>query len=176
MNGVIVGIDPGQKGAIAMLANDYLQVWDLKDCIKPTGTFNSLDPELLHMLILSMTLPRDEGVAIFCEESQTHKAAGTTSIKTARSVFDARGVMRAVFQMRGYEITYIQPQTWKRHLGLLRQDKFASVEKAEQIFPTSRDIFWKKHHKRDIPLDGRAEAALIAHYGYIKDSIRKSQL
>jgi len=175
MSKVIVGIDPGQKGAIAVIDNGNLQVYDLKVCIKPTGSFNSLDPSLFYVFVKKHVPHVLNDVVVFCEESQTHKIAGTTSIKTARAIFDARGVMRTVLQLQGFEVRYIQPQTWKRELGLLKQDKFASVEKAKQLFPESKDIFEKQHGTRNIPLDGRAEASLIAHYGFLVDSIRKAQ-
>ena len=46
MTDLIVGIDPGANGALATIDSDgWLEVYDLKDCIKPTGSFNSLDPK-----------------------------------------------------------------------------------------------------------------------------------
>ena len=167
MKKVIVGIDPGQKGAIAIIREGLpLEVYDLKPCYKPTGSFNSLDPERLYHLILRSIPQLHEGVAVFCEESQLRHGNG---IKTARPIYDSRGTMRTLLWLRKNELTYIQPQTWKRKFGLLKQDKFASCEKASELFPKSKHLFWKQHGKRELPLDGRAEAALIAHYGWLLD-------
>ena len=167
MKELIVGIDPGQKGALAVIGDGALQVYDLKPCYKKTGASNSLDPFLFNNLIFK-TLPPSVGeVMVFCEESQVIGGGGIKAgIKSLRSIFDARGVMRSVFWTWGYKINYIQPQVWKRALELLGHTKFDSVEKACQIFPESKNLFKKQYHGRFIPLDGRAEAALIAHYGW----------
>lgn len=55
------------------------------------------------------------------------------------------------------EPQYVTPQVWKKHFGL-SADKYASMEKATELFGT--DKYWKlKKH------EGVAEAALIALYG-----------
>jgi len=176
MKSVIVGIDPGQKGALAVLVDDLaLDVYDLKDCIKVTGSFRSLDPVLFNALVnraISHFEPED--IAIFCEEAQVMGGRGTKASNISmRSIYDSRGVMRSVFFPRGYQFTYIQPQSWKRYFGLLKQNKeettkenkARSVRKACEMFPEYKDFFTKPWRGKDIPLDGRAEASLIAFYG-----------
>ena len=167
MKEIIIGIDPGVRGAVAIIVNGALKVYDLQCCYKKTGASNSLNPSLFYKLITNHVPLMDDNVTVFCEESQVIGGGGIrASIKSLRSIFDARGVMRAVLWTRGYEINYVQPQNWKRALKLLGHTKFDSVEKACQVFPESKNLFWKTRAKRDIPLDGRAEAALIAHYGW----------
>jgi len=177
MTELIVGIDPGQRGAIAVIGDGALKVYDLKPCYKKTGASNSLDPDLFNDLAIQVITSRN--ATVFCEESQVIGGGGIkASSKSLRSIFDARGVMRTVFWFQDYKVHYVQPQVWKRALKLLGQDKSASVEKACQVFPESKDQFKKQYHGRFIPLDGRAEAALIAHYGWCaehNDSQRKTK-
>ena len=180
MKSVIVGIDPGQKGALAVLIDGALDVYDLKDCIKETGSFRSLDPVLFNALV-NRAIPYEyepEEVAIFCEESQVMGGCGIkASSKSMRSIYDSRGVMRSVFYPRGWEFTYVQPQNWKRYFGLLKQDKAQSVKKACELFPEYKDFFTKQWRGGTVLLDGRAEASLIAYYGYLilKGEIRNGK-
>lgn len=162
MKRVIVGIDPGQKGAIAVFGPDGLDVRDLKPCFVETGTFKSLDPVRLSNL-LGMTIPyAPSDVIVYCEESTLHPKNG---VMTYRAVFDARGVLRAVCALRGLEVQFVPPATWKRHHKLLRADKAGSVERITEFYPDYENLFVKQYRGREIPLDGRAEAALIALYG-----------
>ena len=171
---IIVGIDPGQNGALATLVDGRLSIWDLKPRYKPTGTFNSLDPlEFVKLVGSAIDYEYEpEDVAVFCEESQNYLKDG---VKTARPIFDSRGVMRAVFCPRGYNIEFVDPKVWKKHFGLLKEKKSEetpeerkekSVKKACEMFPLDKDFFTRpKRGGGTMMLDGRAEAALIAYYG-----------
>jgi crossover junction endodeoxyribonuclease RuvC len=55
----------------------------------------------------------------------------------------------------------VAPAIWKKHFGL-STDKDASRALAGQTFPDQADL-WKLKKQ-----DGRAEAALIALYGWVK--------
>ncbi len=123
----IVGIDPGQKGAIAVFNPDGLDIWDLKPLITETGSFNSLDAVKLSELIQSAIYRDPSEVAVFCEESLIVHGNG---IKTARPIFDSRGVMRSVFALHGITAQFVSPHAWKKHFGLAKAEKSASVEKA----------------------------------------------
>ena len=161
---VIVGIDPGAKGAMAVIAGGSLDVYDLKNCITETGTFKSLDPVLFNQLVVK-AIPYEyevEDVVVFCEESLICHGNG---IKTARPIFDTRGGIRAVMLQRGYVFKYVAPKDWKRYFGLLKKEKSVSVEKACELFPAHKTLFTKQWREKELLLDGRAEAALIARYG-----------
>ena len=163
----IISIDPGQKGAFTVLGPDGLDIWDLKDCYDQTTGFNSLDPLKFNQMV-DLAIPANCGqVDVFCEESLLVHGNG---IKTARSVFDARGVLRTVLALRGYGMQFIPPKTWKKHFGLLKSDKTASVSKAIELLPEYADFFQKQYRGRTIDLDGRAEAALIALYAKTKNT------
>jgi hypothetical protein len=167
-NNIVIGIDPGAKGALAVLVDGFLDLYDLKDCYADTGSFRSLDPVLFNAL-LGRVIPHwyiPAVVTIYCEESQVMGGCGIkASSKSIRSVYDSRGVMRSVFCPRAWKINYVQPQNWKRYFGLLKQDKAASVDEACKLFPAYTNLFTKQWRGKTVLLDGRAEASLIAYYG-----------
>ena len=86
-----IGVDPGQNGAVATLDSEgHLAIWDMKNAYSKITGFNSLDPIKFNMVIDS-AIPGDcDQVEVFCEESLLVHGNG---IKTARSVFDSRGVL-----------------------------------------------------------------------------------
>ena len=61
----------------------------------------------------------------------------------------------------GYEMHYATPASWKKHFKLSK-DKGVSRATASQRFPQNAELF------KRVKDDGRAEAALIALYGYEK--------
>lgn len=61
--------------------------------------------------------------------------------------------------MLGARIVWVQPATWKKHLGLIGCDKSASIEMARELFPSLADQLKTKSS------DGRAEALLIGWWG-----------
>jgi len=164
---ILVGVDPGQKGAIAVFGPDGLDIRDLKKCYSVTGNFNGLDPVKFSRLIDSMIPYNPTSVIVYCEESILKS---NTGIKTARSVYDSRGVLRSVFSLRNIELRFVAPVTWKRYFGLLKKDKEASIEKILEFHPDYRHLFYKNSRRGgEIALDGRAEACLIALHSWKKE-------
>jgi crossover junction endodeoxyribonuclease RuvC len=63
----------------------------------------------------------------------------------------------------GLDYTMVTPQAWKRQAGLIGADKVDSVVLARKFWPEHSDMF--KYKTAD---EGRAEAALIARYGWMQ--------
>lgn len=61
----------------------------------------------------------------------------------------------------------VTPQMWKKAMGI-GKDKRESVEKAVELFPDSAYMFYGP---RGGLIDGNAEAALIAYYGYSMEEL-----
>jgi hypothetical protein len=57
----------------------------------------------------------------------------------------------------------VTPQAWKKQAGLIKASKGASVDLARELWPDNSDDF--KYKTAD---EGRAEAALIARYGWVQ--------
>lgn len=139
---MILGIDPGVKGAFAMLDTRENRV----TCTDMPDTTAALVELILNLPPLA-----------FCviEKPFYPQMIG---IRNAAKIAEAYGAIKASLVWRGIPAHETRPAEWKAALGL-SASKSASREKAGMIFPDDAEQ-WKliKH-------DGRAEAALIAWYG-----------
>lgn len=139
---MILGIDPGRSGALALFDKTALSVTvhDMPDTI--TG---------LHNLLCSFPPVKFAVV----EKPFYPRIVGTKNVAVMAENY---GVLRGALQWRDTPTYDVRPDEWKRALNL-SPDKAASRRKADQIFPDSADQ-WTR-----VKDDGRAEAALIAWYG-----------
>ena len=71
------------------------------------------------------------------------------------------GVIKGVLQSLSVPFSLVTPQEWKKFYHLSK-DKNKSRSTATNLFPKNSEDFQRKKD------DGRAESALIAHYGYYK--------
>lgn len=154
---MIVGIDPGITGAIVPLLNG--QVFEVVDMpvirVKyKKGWRNRIDPvALFHQLAEYQA--EDE---IVLEEVQAQGRNGSVAnFGLGRSY----GVIETAIACNWFPaVSTVRPQVWKKALGLT-SDKKESLALARELF--GRDWFPLEKH------DGRAEAALIAHWYRTKD-------
>lgn len=159
---VVVGIDPGKRGAIAWVDADtrsLLAVADvpLTGLSIETSTTEVVDGDALAEL-------RDWGpnpIAIIIERAQAipQKSSRQGVSSSANFNFGANwGALRAGF-CRGAPVHDVMSAKWKRDVGL-SNDKALSLGRARQIWPKQAAMCM--HRAMD---DGRAEAALLADYG-----------
>lgn len=148
----IIGIDPGQKGAIALLTPSN-QIAAMRDM--PT-----LDNRISAPLLADILTPLQPHVDI-CIIEDVHampKQGVTSSFNFGRGL----GVLEGVALGAGIPVRYVTPAKWKKALGLTA-DKDASRRRACELWPGQSAMFAR------VKDDGRAEAALIAywwlHYG-----------
>ena len=142
---IYLGIDPGKKGAIALLDSESLRV-TCHDMPRTT-------PEL-HDLIAGLPIIK----ACVLEKLFTGPAMGRVTLCT---MFMNFGILKGALMWRDIPFKEVQPSKWKPALGLSK-DKNASREMAMQMFPDDADQF------KRVKDDGRAEAALLAHWGMCK--------
>lgn len=152
----IMGIDPGAKGAIALLMHGKLvATWDMPTVTNAKGkrridgptlatilrNVNAAAPVDVCMIELVGPMPRDGSAGSFW----FGKAAGM-----------AEGVCAGL----GIPVDFVAPQVWKRKLDV-PTDKNGARARATRLF--NRGDLWPlvKH-------DGRAEAALIALLGHVR--------
>ena len=140
---MIVGIDPGAKGAIALLYPDFAEVHD--------------------MPVIGKEVNGAEVAAILTEFSPEHIwleqinpfGMGRTSAFTFGRGY---GILQGVFQTLKIPYTLVTPQKWKKKYGISK-NKALSRQLATRLFPAIADQF------KRVKDDGRAEALLIAKYG-----------
>jgi hypothetical protein len=139
---LILGIDPGKKGALALLDVSELSV----ECHDMPDT-----TQALHALLSGLP-----PVRLCCVEKPfypPHVGIGTIS-----KMAEAYGTLRGALQWLDIPTFETRPAEWKAALNL-NSSKSASREKASQFFPGYAEQ-WQR-----VKDDGRAEAALIAWYG-----------
>ena len=161
MYGLVVGIDPGISGAIAILDSkgDAVDVYDMPvaDGLVSGGLlYRSLKDRLIRLVVVEKVNAKPPKK----DKHGKQRSAGTASMfKFGDSVGAVRGVVGAL----GVPLAWAPPGVWKRHHRLIGKDKEASRRLAMEKYPRMAE---KLARKKD---SGRAEALLIAEYGRHKD-------
>ncbi len=142
MTALLMGIDPGRQGAVAIFDKVALSVvtHDLPDTTQGLIELFASLPPVRHCCIEKPFYPHQIGAA-----------------NVAR-IAEGYGRLTAVLAYQGIPVFETRPAEWKAALNL-NTSKAASREKASQIFPDCADQWRLAKH------DGRAEAALIAWFG-----------
>lgn len=153
---IYVGVDPGIKGAIAILDIDGdiigKGVYDIP--VKKVDGKNKVDSEELMMLCVDEI---DLDTVIICIE-KVHSMPNMNSVAVF-SFGETFGRICGAIEAAGVtnDFHYVVPRIWKKHFGL-DSDKNKSLELARSLYPTA-ELHLKKH-------SDRAEALLIARYIY----------
>lgn len=151
---VIVGIDPGLRGAVAVI-DDVRKLHSVYDCPilgsrTKTGGYN----ERAMWTLLEELAP---GMVVI-ERQQTMPKQGIASSGKTMYGF---GLWVMAIVATGVPYYIVQAQAWKKFMlaGLDRSDKNVSRMVALRCFPALADKLAR------VGDDGRAEALLIAEYG-----------
>lgn len=156
---VILGIDPGNSGALAFL--DYedatISVIDMPTFeFATTKNRTEIDPHTI-----SSELKRHDIEHVYMEEVFSSPQMGVTS---AFNFGQGKGMIRGVVAALELPMTQIKPAKWKKDMHV-PADKKAAVARASQLMPGAADVF---KGPRGGVLDGRAEACLLALYGALE--------
>ena len=152
---IIAGIDPGKSGALAIQWPDGgLEFHDVPT-IKLKGKDKPAWGQWSREWCMALEFAGVDMVVI--EDISARPGQGVTSMFTfGRTLGFAHGIVAAITSC---PVHFVTPAVWKGKLGLLNSSKGASREKCSNLFPGSaKDLVRVKD-------DGRAEAALLAHYG-----------
>lgn len=151
---MILGIDVGISGAVAVLDGDKLvEVHDM-----PTVTHvvskrkrKRVDSKALHEILRMYRYD-----AAYIEKVSARPNQGVSSMF---AFGQATGIAEGVTAGLAEAMYFVRPQEWKKHYAL-GNDKDASRELAADRWPDMAHMFKRKKD------DGRAEAALIGLWGY----------
>ena len=164
--GYFIGIDPGFDGAIAFYhPSADLIVYDMpcvetkfmkkatkgphKGKMRPS---TRRETDLVEARRIIQGHPTDHA---YIEWVAAGKQQGATSMfRFGEGFGEMKGILVCTC-----EFTKVKPQKWKKYFGL-SSDKKESVELARDLFPNNLDLF------KRVKYNGRAEAALIAKYGW----------
>lgn len=154
MSMIVAGIDPGKSGALAIIYPDKtVQFFDV-----PTVKLRNKDRPAWRDWSRSWSAALDfAGVElVVIEEVAARPGQGVTSMFTFGRTL---GFAHAIAVASGAGVEPVTPAVWKGKLGLLNSSKGASRELCSNLYPgTAAQLARVKD-------DGRAEAALLAHYG-----------
>jgi len=146
----IAGIDPGQTGAICLVMDNTISVYDMPVSARIHGKGNEVNgAELASMLMVS----KPELVAL--ELVSAMPGQGSSSMFRFGESF---GIVKGVLAALQIPFIGVTPQAWKKKAGLLRKDKDVSRTLAIQQHPEISD---KLARKMDC---GRADAVHIAKF------------
>ena len=154
------GVDPGLSGAIFLFdPNGATVVLDMPVVARGVSFADIatwLSPMQLHTEM------------IYVENVHAMPRQGVSSMFKFGTSFG--GVLGVLATLK-VPYTMVEPSVWKRAVGLpAGAPKELSVKRAIQVFPKFADRFTRPKQRGTgiIPLDGRAEAALIAWHCYQK--------
>ena len=167
MESWFVGVDIGQKGAIACIddSENLIGVWDIPTLIvkktvgkkvKRKTKYNI--PEIHNIFPKSNA---EIGIHCFIEEALT--IMGNFTIKTSVSLSHCQGIFEGVAFAHSSHVQTIKPQKWQSYFGISGKKGDTgdqSIKIAKDLYPT---VEFKTPRGR--VLDGRADAMLLALYG-----------
>lgn len=166
----VLGIDPGFDGAIAFYEPDNLIVFDMP-CDEVTfmkkATKGKYKGKMRPSVRREVNLKEARRIIhtsapvthAFIEWVTAGSQQGATSMfRFGESFGEIKGILTCLNTTEG-AFEKIKPQKWKKYYGL-SSDKKESLKLARELFPDYLDLF------KRVKDNGRAEAALIAKYGW----------
>ena len=152
---LIIGIDPGLSGGIAILKNNKVQtLYDMP--VMPEGKKNKrqLNSAQLAKLIKDNIKEQNE-VSVIVEQVNAMPGQGVTSMFNFGQTF---GAIKGICAALGLPIFFVRPSKWKKHFELINSSKDASRTKAIEMYPSLSDQLSKK---KDV---NKSDAILIARF------------
>ena len=149
-----IGIDPGQKGGIAILDDSGV-------CIAYTAMPET--PRQIWQWIVD-AMPHRRG-QIVIERAQPMPKQGVVSVFTYGCHFGQFEMLAIALSLPYIEV---RPQVWKKHIGV-SADKYTSILMCERLHPEVNLV--RKGCRK--PHDGIAEAVLIGDYGRSLNDARR---
>ena len=148
----IIGIDPGNTGAIAYMDAEELIIWDMPTFqIEKNGKVrHRIDSQGIYNLLKDMKVDQ-----VYIE--LVNALPGNGAAHSFTFGFGC-GIIEGVVTACCLPFTMVSPMKWKAALTCPK-DKDGARHRASQLMPLYSDNWKLKKH------DGRAEAALIAYYG-----------
>ena len=149
----IVGIDPGLSGAFALLVGDRLE--EVRDM--PTITVRGRGQITAAGVVDAIVALNPDHVVI--------EQVGVMPRQGIASGFNfgyGAGILEGVVAALSRPLTMVRPNRWKQEAAV-PTDKNAARQMASRLWPDQSHLFARV---RD---DGRAEAALLAKWFFVRD-------
>lgn len=151
---MVVAIDPGQTGAIAIYDEGKITALiDMPTSARLHGSGQQVDAYALATVLMEHKATFGEAII---EAVHSMPGQGVSSMfRFGESVGIVLGVLGAL----QIPVRWVTPTKWKKAAGLTGKDKDAARTLAIQLHPEVADMLTRK---KDV---GRADSILIAHFG-----------
>ena len=155
---VVLGIDPGVTGAVAVLhEGTVVSLHDIPTMALGKGSKQQINPAAFARLLESC------GSVKMCYLEQVNSFPGQ-GVASSFNFGVSYGIIQGTVAALEIPMVLIHPVKWKRQAGLIGANKDAARALAARLYP-SVDLSLKKYI-------GRADAILIARYG---EAIERAQ-
>lgn len=144
---MVIGIDPGQSGAIAFVDSED----GIVGCVDMPVVDGSVSAVLVHRELAGHGTPH---LVVIENVHSMPKQGVASSFKFGRS----KGVVEGVVAALRYPVEMPSPAAWKKSMGV-SADKETARAKALELHPIHADLFARKKDA------DRAEAVLLAEWG-----------
>lgn len=165
---MIIGVDPGQTGALVALRQDGSIIETLLMPTIKIGTKTGINGAAIAAWLKDV---REGSTAQWHAYLELVNAmpSGPPGKKRAMGVGSAfsfgkaAGLVEGVIMGAGIPLSHVTPPAWKKHAGLIGSDKDAARSRAILLYPTCRIL--------DLKGKGQAiaDALLIARFGISRD-------
>ena len=152
---IIIGIDPGLSGAIAILEdNKVLGIFDMPVMAEGKKNKRQLNSSQLVNIITDNTDNTQE-IAVIVEQVNAMPGQGVTSMFNFGQTF---GAIKGVCAALKLPIFFVRPSKWKKHFELINSSKDSSRTKVIEMYPSLSNQLSKK---KDV---NKSDAILIARF------------
>ena len=154
---LIIGIDPGIKGAICILKDGVvIDVFDMP--VMPVGKKNKsqVNGSQIYNEIQKVIENKDkQDIKVVIEQVSAMPGQGVTSMFNFGQSY---GVLKGIFSAMQIPMDFVSPVKWKKYYNLINTQKDSSRTKAIEFFPY---ISAKLSRKKDV---NKSDAILIARF------------
>ena len=159
---IVVGIDPGLSGAIAILENKkVLGIFEMP--VMPEGKKNKRQLNSDQLVnILRDNVKINEEIAVVVEQVNAMPGQGVTSMFNFGQTF---GAIKGVCAALNLPIYLVRPSKWKKHFELINSSKDSSRTKVIEMYPSLSAQLSKK---KDV---NKSDAILIARF-YVETKLK----
>ncbi len=148
---IIVGIDPGVTGAMAVFERGALIA--VRDLPVLDGRIDGAE---LTDMFNDYAEPGDQDLTVYLENTQPMPKNGSIA---SFSLGLNTGIIVGVVQSLRHPLVRVRPATWKSKMSVTKLDKNGIRGIVREIYPLHADCF------KRVMDHNRAEAVLIARYG-----------
>lgn len=160
---IYMGIDPGFKGAVAIISNMYYEIYPVQVIDAPTLIIGKSKKEhsITEMVKIFDRFIGQEDIAIYdiaVAIEKVHSMPGQ-GVASAFTFGKGYGIWLGILATLGISYDEVTPQRWQKEMmDGMQRGKDAARIRAMQLFPQLADKLKLKSN------DGRADALLIAEW------------